>query len=85
MDGSKTMTVRFDPRDIEVPAQTIADAGIREGDDVVIEAVDGEVVVRRRTASEEIDDEIVSGGTERFESGEAFLAALELDLKPLQE
>ena len=76
-------TVTFDGQDIEVPARAITDAGIREGDEVVIETVEGEVVLRRRTVSDEIDAEIAAGRTERFESGEAFIAALERDLKPL--
>jgi bifunctional DNA-binding transcriptional regulator/antitoxin component of YhaV-PrlF toxin-antitoxin module len=85
MEGSRVTIVTFDGREIAIPAETIAQAGIREGDELLIEPIDGGVVVRRRRSRNEIDEEIAAGRTERFESDEPFAAQLERDPKPLDE
>ena len=59
------------------------DAGIRVGDEVALAAMEGKVVLRRRAVSDRIGAETAAGRIERFESDEAFIAALEHDLRPL--
>jgi antitoxin component of MazEF toxin-antitoxin module len=68
-----------------VPAEALKEAGLRPGDEVVLESGDDEVRIRRRTASEQIDAQIAAGEVEFFDSDEAFEAALRARLKPLAE
>ena len=82
MEASRSTTVIFDGGNIEIPANTIAAAGIHEGDELLIEAIDGSVVMRRRRSRSEVDEDVAAARTEQFESDEAFGATPDRDLKP---
>ncbi len=49
----------------------------------MIETIDGDLVMRGRVISVEIHADIAAGRTEQFDSGEAFVAALDGELEPL--
>lgn len=70
-------TIIFHGRQLGVAAELLVAAGISDGDNVIVEATDEGVLIRRQTISDEIDADYAAGRFQRFDSDEAFIAHLD--------
>lgn len=71
-----TTTTTFHGQELGIGAEVLTAAGITDGDNVIVEATDEGVLVRRQTISDEIDADYAAGRFQRFNSDEAFIAHL---------
>lgn len=64
-------------RQVAVPEDLLAEAGITDGDELVFEKRNGEVAVRRAATSDDVDFEFASGEVHGSGTVEEFLAELD--------